>query len=224
MVSVLALGAALGCCPIWGVPAPPRSLLEEVVEKHDALALSDALEGLIAEGKDTPRDRQFAYDEVKKLEERSVAYTFARAAITGRLVQQKGLSAAGLVEEVERFATRSREMDANFRDGAATRMLGTLYVLAPAALLEHGDSEKGLDLLEALTKKRPDVVENHLRLAEAYIALGDPKPGVPHLCIAVKGRDKLRRDERALLDKLVKDIEGGLACPNDAPPPKLPLP
>ena len=77
---------------------------------------------------------------------------FARADVTGRLVQQRGFLAANLVPDIERAARRSRELDPNFRDGAATRLLGTLYVIAPAAVLEHGDSEQGLELLEGLVR------------------------------------------------------------------------
>ena len=47
------------------------------------------------------------------------------------------------VRDVERSARRSRELDPGFRDSAATRLLGTLYVIAPASLLKHGDSEAG---------------------------------------------------------------------------------
>ena len=127
-----------------------------------------------------------------------------RAAITGRLVQQRGLLGADLVGDVERNARRSRELDPAFRDGAATRLLGTLYIIAPAIYLKHGDSELGLELLEGLVEQRPDVPENHLRLAEAYIALRDPAPARPHLCKALTSRDALRPDERALLDRLVE--------------------
>ena len=104
------------------------------------------------------------------------------------------------------------KLDPTFRDRAATRMLGTLYVLAPAALLAHGDSEKGLELLEGLVAERPDVLENHLRVAEAYIALGDNGPAVPHLCACLAKKATLRKDDQALLQKLVRD--GGLGeCP-----------
>ncbi len=173
----------------------------------DPLALLDALEELIAAGKDTPEDRELAYARIKEHEENTAAYAFARAAVTGRLAQVRGLSAAMLVGEVERWARLSRELDPGFRDQAATRMLGTLYVLAPAALLAEGDSEEGLSLLEDLAKKRPDVLENHLRLAEAYLALGDPGPATPHLCRCQKERTALRRDDQILLDRLLADAQ-----------------
>ena len=174
------------------------------------LALSDALEELIAAGKDTPANRAFAYEEASSSTAlSSAAYAFARAAITGRYVQTHGLAGVTHVAEVETWARRSRSLDADFRGGAATRMLGTLYVLAPATILAHGDSEEGLSLLEGLVKQHPEVPENHLRLAEALVALGDPAPAATHLCFCLAARERLRPDEQVLLVRLVNDAELG---------------
>ena len=112
---------------------------------------------------------------------------------------------------------KSRALDPNFRDGAATRMLGTLWVLAPADLLEAGDSEEGLALLEGLVAQHPDVPDNHLRLAEALVALDDDEAAHLPLCRAGAGRARLRRDHQALLDRLVSEV-GPLSCaPSGAP-------
>jgi hypothetical protein len=182
-----------------------HSQLSAAGDRHDALAVSDALEVLIAAGEDTPADRQYAYDVVRVQEADTAASMFARAAATGRLVQQKGLPAAHLVSEIERCARRSRDLDPDFRGGAATRLLGTLYVMAPAVFLQHGDSEAGLQLLEGLVQTHPGVLENHLRLAEAYIALGDPAPAGPHLCRCLAGQSALRLDDQKLLHQLIDD-------------------
>jgi len=205
------LGALLGllsvvACAHPGPPPVVNPALLEASQSGDALALSDALEALIENGSATPADREFAYERVSAQgsESDTVEYSFARAAITGRLVQQRGLMGARLIPEVEKWALRSRELDPGFRDGAAARLLGTLYVIAPGSLVEHGDSETGLELLEGLVAEHPEVPENHLRLAEAYIALGDPDPAGPSLCFAVAHRAQLRRDDQALLDRLVE--------------------
>jgi hypothetical protein len=174
-------------------------------DRQDVLALSDGLEALIAAGRDTPADREYAYDVVRVREEDTAPSMFARAAVTGRLVQQKGLLAAHLVPEIERGARRSRDLDPEFRGGAATRLLGTLYVMAPAVLLQHGDSEVGLELLEGLVQTHPEGIENHLRLAEAYIALGDPAPAGPHLCRCLADKAALRRDDQTLLQQLIDE-------------------
>jgi len=193
----LCLGA--GCA---GRKTVPPALME-AGDEQDVLALSDALEALIAAGQDTPADREYAYEIVRMHDEDTAPTTFARAAVTGRLVQQKGLLASHLIPEVERYGRRSRELDPDFRDGAATRLLGTLYVMAPAGLLKHGDSEDGIEMLEGLAEQYPDVLENHLRLAEAYIALHDPEPAAPHLCRCLAHKAALRTDDQALLKQLV---------------------
>lgn len=217
----LLLAAALLALPACnGKVVEPHTQLVAAAAKNNGLALSDALEALIAAGQDTPEDRAYAYEKVKAYEENTAAYAFARAAVTGRLVQQKGLLAANLVSEVERFARQSRDLDPNFRDGAATRMLGTLYVIAPASLLQHGDSERGLELLEQQVKERPAILENHLRLAEAYVALGDAEPARPHLCRCLAGKSALRRDDQKLLAQLMVDA-GPMSC-DAAPAPAAP--
>ena len=174
--------------------------------------VSDALEALIAIGKDTPADREYAFEMVQAHNEDTAAATFARAAVTGRWVQQRGLRARKFVADVEKYAQRSRTLDPQFRHGAATRLLGTLYVVAPASLLTHGDSETGLELLEDVTAQYPDAPENHLRLAEAYITLGDPVPAQPHLCRCLAEQQRLRPDDQQLLSQLIVDA-GRPTCP-----------
>lgn len=208
------LAALAGCS---GAPSPQTPVpenLQHAIEAKDALSISDALEALIAGGKDTERDRQLAYDQLVQKEEPTAAYAFARAAVCGRLVQIRGLTAALLVREMESYTLKSIEIDPSFREGAATRMLGTLYVLAPSSLLQKGDSEKGLELLEGLVKKHPETLENHLRYAEALIALGDAEPATASLCKVLADKGKLRRDEQTLADKLYQDA-GTPACPGE---------
>jgi hypothetical protein len=205
-------GLALACATLRPSVSPR---LEATVESGDALAVADALEALIAEGKDTRADREYAYHAVAKDDEGTAAYAFARATVAGRFVQERGLLAANLVGQVEFWAMRSRELDPNFRDGAATRLLGTLWVLAPAPLLSHGDSERGLELLEGLVQKYPRSAPDHLRLAEAYIALHDPEPAAPHLCFCLANEAALRPDEQQLLHQLLV-LAGTPHCPPSA--------
>lgn len=197
-----------GCVPsILG----PHKVMRETAQLRNATALCEALEVLIDEGRDRHADREFAYDEVRKYSEETAAYYYALASITGRLVQDRGLLGAPQIREMERAAEKSRAFDPMFQNGAAARLLGTLYVFAPATLLEHGDSESGLDILEDLTEQQPEIMQNHLRLAEAYIALSDPTPAIPHLCLCIANRDKLRPDEQRLVDQLVRTI-GPVKC------------
>jgi len=176
-----------------------------------ALAVADALEALIAVKADTPGDRRYAYDRLRPSEPKTAEDALARAIVAGRLAQVSGLAAPGLVAEVERYASASAKLDPAFRSGAAERLLGSLYVMAPASLLAHGDSEQGLELLEGVVRRFPDHAGNHLRLAEGYIALGDPAPATPHLCFCVAHRSSLRADEQRLLEELRAQAKG--SCP-----------
>lgn len=211
-----ALLAVGGCRPSLENVDPG---LEETARTGDALAVYDCLEKLIERGKDSPEDREHAYQSVQGRDDGSAGYAFARAALAGRLAEQRGMAAGHLVTEAERYARKSRELDERFRDGAAARMLGTLYVLAPPRFLEHGDSEDGLSILEDLVEHSPDQPQNRLRLAEAYIALGDPGPAVVHLCKALSRSAALREDERALLDRLTANVggRGRLECQSQEP-------
>jgi hypothetical protein len=212
VLRIAALGSAClaVACAAWRARVSPA--IEAAAQRRDPLAVADALEALIAEGKDSPADREYAYSAVTRDEEDTAAYAFARATVTGRLVQQRGLLGASLVGDVEDWALRSRELDPAFRDGAATRLLGTLWVLTPASLLGHGDSERGLELLAELVREHPDRVENHLRLAEAYVVLNDPAPAETHLCVCLAGEAALRHDEQQLLDQLIR-VAGAPRCP-----------
>jgi hypothetical protein len=211
----LATGHAATACLGTSSGSPNAGISPALVaanETHDALATADALEDLIAEGNDRAEDREFAYNVVRAKPLDTAAYTYARAVVTGRLVQQRGLLGADLIGDIEFYTRRSRELDPNFRTGAATRMLGTLYVIAPPALLRHGDSETGLELLEKLVQAHPEIIENHLRVGEAYIALGDADPAKEHLCKCQAEQARMRRDDRILLAQLMKDA-GNPKCP-----------
>lgn len=210
--------AALACKPSTtggGEPETVKPTGGETAEARTPIAIYEALEALIADDKDSRGDRDAALEEIRAIaDDGSPDYAFARAAVAGRVAEKRGLQAGELVGEAETWARTCIEREADYREGAATRMLGTLYVLAPPRLVEHGDSEKGLEILEGEVKAHPDRVEGHLRVAEAYIALGDPEPGYPHLCTAVMGRERLVRGDRKLLDRLIEDVggEGVLGC------------
>jgi hypothetical protein len=178
----------------------------------EPIAVSDALEALIAEERDTEQDRRYAYQLVSKQPVRTAQDAFARAAVAGRLAQSSGLGAPALVREAEQYARSSMNMDGDFRRGAAQRMLGTLYVLAPAVMLEHGDSETGLELLQELRERWPQDLETRLRLAEAFVALDDPEPARADLCFCMARQQQLRADDRKLLARLKEDAELG-DCP-----------
>jgi hypothetical protein len=186
----------------------------EIAEKGDALAISDALEALIAEGKDTPTDREYALKAIIAKPENTAAYAFARGAVAGRVAESRGgMGALNLVGEVARWGELSRKLDPNFREGAATRMLATLYTKAPPALLPEGrDSETGLDWLDQLIKAHPKTLENHLRKAEALVFQGDAANAVADICLCLARKGELRRDDQLLLEHIYADA-GNPRCP-----------
>ena len=116
-----------------------------------------------------------------------------------------------------RGRTRRYYYAASWREGSATRLLGTLYVLAPARLVKHGDSEAGLEMLEIEVRSHPERLISRLRLAEAYIALGDPDPANEHLCVVRQGEASLSAGDRRLLAKLLEDAGGADALNCAAP-------
>ncbi len=211
---------ACGCRPPTAEAVTPAVV--EAAQKQDALAVSDELEALVEDGRASEDDRVYALDRVRAIaDDGSAGYAFARAAVAGRVAELRGVKAGKLVSEAEGQASTSIDRDPEFRDKAASRLLASLWVMAPPRLLEHGDSEEGLSLLEELTEQQPELVENQLRLAEAYIFLGDPEPAVPYLCAAKAGRSQLRRDDDALLTRLFEDAadEDPIECEAEATSP-----
>jgi hypothetical protein len=214
-IIVAALGLA-ACRPAADSATPPTSnpgdttgpSTEPVAPKTPSQIL-DELESRIAVGQDREKERVAAYDQVRAMpDDGSADYAFARAALAGRVAENRGAGAGKLVTEAETWARKTLERDPDYHDGAAVRMLGSLYVLAPGRLVEHGDSEDGLSMLEDLVESRPDNPVNHLRVAEAYIHLGDVEPSFSHLCAARAAASVLRQDERRLLDELIEDAGG----------------
>lgn len=177
-----------------------------------AIQVADALEALVAADKASKPDRRYAYERVKALPVATAEDALARAMVAGRLAQISGLGAPGLVDEVEQYARSSSELDPALRAGAAQRMLGTLYVMAPVSLLKHGDSEVGLELLQDVVRRFPDHAQNHLRLAEGFIALGETNPARAHLCYCTAHRSALRVDENKLLTELLEQAQV-TSCP-----------
>ena len=205
MFGVLLLaGLSSGCLDVVSL----RPELRPAAVERDAIGLSDRLEDLIDRGQDAPADRDAAYQAVRDWKEKTASYAFARAKLAGRLAETRGLTAVGLISDMERWARISIALDPRFRDGAARRMLGTLYVLAPASVVKFGDSEEGLEMLEKQLERYPKDPHNHLRLAEGYTALGDPEPAYELLCYARVRGDGLRPSEKRLLDSLVRQVGG----------------
>jgi tetratricopeptide (TPR) repeat protein len=212
---VVLLGVALSsvACKPKGTVDPSIAAVTSDAEAS-AWAVHEALEDRIRSGGASEADRQAALDKVRAApDDQTAAYAYARASVAGRVAEGRGLKALKILEEMRTWARTSIERDAKFQDMAATRMLGTLLALA-GQHLDGGDSEEGLELLESVVEAHPDNPLNHLRLAEAYVALGDPESGFESLCVAVAGRAQLMAEEQRLLDRLVDEVGGAeaLSC------------
>jgi hypothetical protein len=220
----LAFGAASSAAASSGClgAVALRPELRNAAIQHDALGMADGIETLVDEQRDQPDDREAAYEAVREWQERTPEYAYARAALAGRLAEVKGLSALNLITDMERWARVSMALNPRFRDGAARRMLGTLYVLAPARFVKYGDSEDGLELLEKQVEKYPQHAVNHLRLAEGYIALNDHESAFEPLCVSLAQTSELRASERRLLKTLVREVggPGALGCDEEGDEPE----
>lgn len=209
--SILVVVLAFGC----RADHSPQTTSPTQTAERDALAIYETLEARLETGTATEDERMDAYQRASAVaDDRSAAHAFARAALAGRLAELRGAKAGKLVTEAEDWARKSIERDPEFRDRAATQLLGSLYVMAPGRLLEHGDSETGLEMLEELVEAKPESPAYRFRLAQAYAHLGDDDAAKPHLCASMTARDRLRKDEQRLLDELVDDAGGAdaLAC------------
>lgn len=170
--------------------------------------MTNALELLIDEGRATLDDRRAAYDAICAWKGDSAEYAFARASLAGRLAQLTGITAIALVRDMESWGRLSLKLDPNWHEGAARRMLGTMYVLAPGSLVQHGNSEDGIELLEQQAAEYPSNPANRIRLAEGYITLNDPDPASAHLCFVLQHEKELRPTDATLLQALLEQVGG----------------
>jgi hypothetical protein len=210
LAAALAVVVIIGACKPEGTVDPSISAAQA-----DAWAVHEALELRVAAGGANEAERVSALEKARAApDDGSAAYAYARAAVAGRMAEERGLQALDLLDEIRDWSSKSIERDATFQDMAATRMLGTLHVLA-GRHFKGGDSELGLELLEQVLAEQADAAINHLRVAEAYVALGDPEPAFERLCVGLANRAQLSAEEQRLLDALVADVGGTevLGCP-----------
>jgi hypothetical protein len=96
---------------------------------------------------------------------------YLQAVNLGLYVQAKGLTAVGRLSELVKLlkiAGQQPQID----DGGPLRVLGLLYVKAPAWPVGPGDLDLGLDLLKKASESYPEHPLNRLFYAEALIADG----------------------------------------------------
>lgn len=180
-------------------------------EAQDPLAIADVVEAAVDAGTATPARRQGAYDQVFAMTvgaDKAAELALAKAMVAARLAEARGAAGLRFAKIAEVAARDSIALDPKLRDGAARGLLGALYVHAPAGTLRGGNSEQGLAMLKSLVQEFPDSRSAHLRLADAYVALGDDEGAYTSLCRLQPAQPELRPSERALFDELV-EVTGG---------------
>jgi hypothetical protein len=103
----------------------------------------------------------------------------------GLIVQMRGLFALGKLPEIHeklKFAQKVESLDA----GGPLRVLGMMYLKAPAWPTGIGDLDKSLDLLEQATKKYPENPQNFMFYADALIQDDNKDKALQNLEIAEK--------------------------------------
>jgi tetratricopeptide (TPR) repeat protein len=90
----------------------------------------------------------------------------------GQLAQTKGLSALGLVDQMEREFIRARELNEHFDYAGPDRSLGLLYRDAPA-IVSVGSRTRARERLRRAVELAPQYPDNRLNLIEAYLKWGD---------------------------------------------------
>jgi hypothetical protein len=96
---------------------------------------------------------------------------YLQAVNLGLYVQAKGMLAVGRLSELVnllKIAGTQPQID----DGGPLRVLGLLYVKAPAWPVGPGDLDHGLELLKKASESYPEHPLNHLFYAEALMADG----------------------------------------------------
>lgn len=85
----------------------------------------------------------------------------------GARAQSKNLEAIGLLPKMVESGKRALALDATIVHGGPDRLLGGIYLRAPAWPTSVGDIDEALTHLEQAIERAPDWAENHLLYAEA---------------------------------------------------------
>ena len=96
------------------------------------------------------------------------------AAAYGLLGKAKGLGGKKTVQPIVENGRRAASLDPSYEGGGGHRILGALFLKAPAWPTSVGDPEAARDELLAAVEVAPDRPENHLLLARALDELGEP--------------------------------------------------
>ena len=137
--------------------------------KNKSLRLENAVSG-----------REMAEAAVARDPKNGTAHYLA-AYLAGLEAENQPLKGLALVPLIERGAIRASRLNPELDHGGPDRMLGELYLRAPDPPVSIGDLEKAIDHYQRAVSQDPDFIENHLGLAEAYLADEEPGPACNQL-------------------------------------------
>ena len=130
--------------------------------KDKELRLADAVKG-----------RKLAETAVIRLPRSGLAH-YLYAYLTGLEAENNSLRGLELVPIIEREALLASDLNPAVDHGGPNRMLGALYLRAPAFPVSIGDSAKAVDHYRRAVDQAPEFLENRLGLADALLAEEEP--------------------------------------------------
>jgi len=130
--------------------------------KNKKLRLADAVKG-----------RKLAETAVIRLPRNGLAH-YLYAYLTGLEAENDSLRGLELVPIIEREALLASDLNPAVNNGGPNRMLGELYLRAPAFPVSIGDSAKAVDHYRRAVDQDPGFLENRLGLVAALLAEEEP--------------------------------------------------
>lgn len=95
---------------------------------------------------------------------------YYQALCMGARARVKSIEGLDLVKRMVEAGTRAREIDPQVLHGGPDRLLGGIFLRAPAWPASVGDLDAALEHLEAAIALAPEWAENHVLLAEALLS------------------------------------------------------
>lgn len=93
----------------------------------------------------------------------------ASAEALGLRARQRGAGAAMLLKAIYTHAKAAVDLDPNYQEGAARRLLAMILVKAPGWPQGPGDYDGGVKMLEDYIAQYPRVAEGYIHLADAFL-------------------------------------------------------
>jgi len=121
---------------------------------------------------DARKGRELAKRAVARYPRSGLAH-YLYAYLTGLVAENDPLRGLELVPVIEQEARSASTLNPSIDKGGPDRMLGELYLKAPAFPVSIGDAEKSVAAYQKAVDIAPEHTENRLGLADALLQLGE---------------------------------------------------